>query len=89
MCWVCPQGVTAERRAELAKRVRQLGEDAKIAVRNSRQDAHNAFKKMKADNLLTEDDLHGAEKKLQSKVDDANKNIEEMVQKKERDIMTV
>lgn len=81
--------LTEERRADLAKRVRQLGEDAKIAVRNARQDAHNAFKKMKADNLMTEDDLHGADKKLQAKVDDANKKIEDMVQNKDRDIMTI
>lgn len=81
--------MTEERRAETAKKVRKMGEDAKISIRNARQEAHNNFKKMKADSTITEDDLHSSEKKLQDRVDDANKVIEEMVHNKETDIMTV
>lgn len=81
--------LTEERRKDLIKVVKKMAEDAKIAVRNSRQDAHNAIKKMKADSILTEDDLHVAEKELQNKVDDINKKIDETMSGKEKDVMTV
>jgi ribosome recycling factor len=81
--------MTEERRKELSKLVKKYAEDAKITVRNARQDAHNTFKKMKNDNDFTEDDLHTADKKLQTKVDDANHNIDEAAAAKEKDVMTV
>lgn len=81
--------LTEERRSDLAKHVKKLGEDAKISVRNARQDAHNAFKKLKGDNEITEDDLHTADKRLQDKVDAVNKAVDEAVAAKEKDIMTV
>lgn len=81
--------LTEERRAELTKVVRKLAEEAKIAVRNARQDAHNAFKQLKADNAITEDDLRDADKKLQSKVDDFNARIEDSAKVKEQDVMKV
>lgn len=81
--------LTEERRRDLAKTVSKLAEDAKIGVRNARQDAHNKFKQMKSDGELTEDDLRSYEKKLQDKVDAANKEIEEAAKAKEKDIMTI
>ena len=78
-----------ERRSELAKHVSRLAEEARVSVRNGRQDAHNHFKQLKADNEITEDDLHNADKKLQEKVDDVNKKIDEFAKSKEQDIMTV
>ena len=81
--------LTEERRRDLTKHVSKLAEEAKIAVRNSRQDAHNKFKQMKNDNELTEDDLRAADKQLQDKVDAANKQIDELAKAKEKDIMTV
>ena len=81
--------LTEERRMDLSKHVHKLAEEAKISVRNLRQDAHNKFKQMKSDNEMTEDDLRSADKKLQDKVDDANKEIEESSKAKEKDIMTI
>ena len=81
--------LTEERRAELCKHVRKLSEEAKIAVRNFRQDVINKFKQMKADSEITEDDLHGGEKKLQTKVDDVNYKIDAAAKSKEQDVMTV
>jgi ribosome recycling factor len=81
--------LTEERRTELSKHVHKLAEEARIAVRNSRQDAHNHFKQLKADNEITEDDLHGADKKLQVKVDEYNNKIDEIAKSKEQDVMTV
>ena len=81
--------LTEERRVELTKHVKKLAEEAKIAVRNARQDAHNSFKQMKNDNEITEDDLRDADKKLQNKVDDANANIDQLAKAKEQDVMTI
>lgn len=81
--------LTEERRVQITKQVRKLAEDAKISVRNARQDAHNHFKKLKSDSEITEDDLRDAEKKLQNKVEDANKEIDSVTKSKEQDVMTV
>lgn len=81
--------LTEERRVELVKHAKKLAEDAKISIRNSRQDAHNQFKQLKANDEITEDDLHDGDKKLQNKVDEANVKIEEVLKTKEQDIMTV
>ncbi len=81
--------LTEERRAELTKHVHKLAEEAKIAVRTARQDAHNHFKQLKSDSEITEDDLRDAEKQLQNKVDEANKKIDEVASAKENDVMTV
>ncbi len=81
--------LTEERRIELTKHVKKLTEEAHIAIRNARQDAHNAFKQMKTANEITEDDLHDADKKLQMKVDDANSEIDDLAKSKEQDVMTI
>jgi len=81
--------MTEERRTDVAKKVRELSEAAKISVRNVRQDAINAMKKAKDDKQITEDDVFSGEKKLQDSVDEANKQIEESAKTKEQDIMTV
>lgn len=81
--------LTEERRIDLTKHVKKLAEDARIAVRNARQDAHNQFKQLKADGDITEDDLHDADKSLQAKVDEGNKKVDEAAEAKEKDVMTV
>jgi ribosome recycling factor len=81
--------LTEERRSELTKHVHKLAEDARISVRNARQTAHEAFKKLEADKEISEDDMHNANKMLQDEVDKANKEIEELAKQKEEDIMTV
>lgn len=81
--------LTEERRKELVKRVNSLAEEARIAIRTSRKDAIISFKEMEKTSELTEDDLHLYEKKLQDKVDEVNKRIDELSQTKEKDIMTV
>lgn len=81
--------LTEERRSNLTKVVHKLAEEARISVRNSRQIAHDAFKKLESDKSISEDDLFHANKLLQVEVDKVNKEIEEMGKKKEHDIMTV
>ncbi len=81
--------LTEERRAELTKIVHKLAEDARISIRNARQTAHEAFKKLENDKEISEDDFHLANKHLQEAVDKANDEIEEIAKAKEKDIMTV
>ncbi len=81
--------LTEERRVELTKHVKKLAEEAHIAIRTARQDAHNAFKQMKTASEITEDDLRDADKNLQNKVDDANTEIDNLAKAKEQDVMTV
>lgn len=81
--------LTEERRKDLTKVVHKLAEDARIAVRNARQKAHDAVKNKQKSSEITEDDARHADKLLQEKVDKANQQIEEMAKGKENDVMTV
>lgn len=85
---VIPQ-LTEDRRRDLTKQVHKLAEDAKISVRNSRQKAHTHMKEMQKNSEITEDDLRSGEKRLQEKVDNINKQIDELAKAKESDIMTI
>lgn len=81
--------LTEERRTELAKVVKQLSEEAKISIRNSRQTAHTRFKEAEGAGEITEDDKYGAEKRLQEVVDEYNGKVDEMEKGKSEGIMTV
>ena len=81
--------VTEERRKELTKSVKKLGENDKVAIRNLRRDANDQLKKMQKAGEITEDDLAQDEKVVQKMIDDAIKEIDEIVKKKEADIMEV
>lgn len=81
--------LTEERRKDLAKVVHKLAEEARIAVRNARQKAHDAVKSQQKNNEMTEDDSRHADKMVQEKVDKANQTIEEMAKGKDHDVMTI
>jgi len=81
--------LTEERRADLTKLVHKLAEDCRISIRNARQTAHEAFKKLETDKEISEDDFHLSNKHLQEEVDKSNKEVEELAKAKEQDIMTV
>lgn len=81
--------LTEERRKDLVKIVYKLEEDSKIVIRTARQEANNHFKQLKTSSEITEDDLAGAEKQLQVKVDEYNTKLEVMAKDKEREVMTV
>ncbi len=81
--------LTEERRKELAKQVRKYAEDAKIAVRNIRRDAMEKFKAQKKASEITEDDLKIAEKDLQKLTDDWTKKIDEIADKKEKELFEI
>jgi len=81
--------LTEDRRKELVKHVNKLTEEARITIRTARQDAHNELKKLKEDSKITEDNWHEADEKLQARVVDVNKKIDELAKSKEVDVMTV
>lgn len=81
--------LTEERRKDLVKMVKKLGEEAKVAIRNERRDANDKLKKLNKNNELTEDDLKRAEKEVQEQTDDAIKQIDKMLEVKEAEIMEV
>ncbi len=85
---VIPQ-VTEERRKELTKTVKKMGEDAKVAVRNLRRDANEKLKKMEKDHEITEDDLKKALDQVDKSVEKAIKGIDEVVAQKDKEIMEV
>ena len=80
---------TEERRKELAKIARKYGEEAKVAVRNARRDLMDAFKKMKKDSTITEDDMAEAEKKAQKLTDRYVDEIGKTIADKEQEIMNL
>ncbi len=85
---IVPQ-LTEERRKELTKTTKKMGEEAKVAVRNLRRDTNEAVKKLEKNAEITEDDLKKALDDIQKATDLHTKQIDEMIQKKDKDIMEV
>ena len=81
--------LTEERRKELVKQIHKYSENGKVAIRNIRRDAMEAFKKKQKASEITEDDLKVAEKDLQKLTDDMSKEIDALLEKKEKELMAV
>ncbi len=81
--------LTEERRKELTKQVHKYGEDGKVAIRNIRREAMDAFKKAEKKSEITEDDLKKLEKELQDITDKQCKVLDELTAKKEKELMAV
>ena len=81
--------LTEDRRKELVKQIRKYAENGKVAVRNIRRDAVDAFKKKQKASEITEDDLKQAEKDLQKMTDDSCKVLDDLLAKKEKELMAV
>ncbi len=79
--------LTGERRKEFVKQLKDLGEKAKIAVRNQRRDMNDMAKEMQKDGDITEDDLKRVLAKIQEATDEVGKKIDEIVADKEKEIM--
>ncbi len=80
--------LTEERRKELAKDVKKKGEAAKVAVRNIRRDGNDAFKKLKGSDV-SEDEIKDLEDQLQKMTDKYIKEVDETVDAKTKEVMTV
>ncbi len=81
--------MTEDRRKELSKSVKKMGEDTKVAVRNLRRDANDKVKKMEKAGEYTEDDVKGTLDDIQKLTDKSIKEIDVIVANKEKEIMEV
>lgn len=81
--------VTEERRKELIKVIKKYGEETKVAIRNERRDANDSLKKLEKAGELTEDNLKKSMDEVQKKTDKSIKDIDLIIEYKEKEIMEV
>lgn len=81
--------LTEEKRKLLCKDVSKYAEESKVSIRSIRRDAIEKLKKLKKDSVITEDDLHDGEDKVQKLTDEYVKKADELASKKEKDIMEI
>ena len=80
--------LTEERRKDLVKQIRNEAEHGRISIRNVRKDANDSLKKLLKEHV-SEDEVHKAESTVQTMTDDYIQKIDDLVAKKEEEIMTV
>jgi len=85
---VFPQ-LTEEKRKELCKDIKKMGEEAKVAVRSARRDTMDKLKAMKKNSEITEDELKNAEKDVQKVTDNFCAEVDSMVSEKDKEIMSI
>lgn len=81
--------LTEERRRELAKQVKKLAEDAKVALRNERRDALEGLKKLNKDKVITDDDMSAFEKDFDKVMAKFTGEVEKLAKEKESEVMSV
>ena len=81
--------LTEERRKDLVKDIRKIAEESKVAIRAIRRDGMDMAKTAQKNNEMTQDDLSAAETKIQKMTDTKIAEIDELLAKKEKEIMTV
>lgn len=81
--------LTEERRIELTKLTKKMGEEAKVAVRNLRREANESVKKQEKDGEISEDDRDDELEQIQKTTDEAVKAIDEIIKAKDKEIMEV
>jgi ribosome recycling factor len=80
--------LTTERRKELAKMVKKMAEEAKVALRNVRREANEDLKDLKKEKLLAEDDAHRGQEEVQKLTDEYIKKVDLQAAEKEKEIMS-
>ncbi len=81
--------LTEERRKELVKDIKKMAEEAKVAVRSVRRDGIDEFKTKQKNSEITEDDLKVAESEIQKLTDAKIADIDAILEKKEKEVMSV
>ena len=84
---VVPQ-LTEERRRDLVKQVKMEGENARVSIRNARREANDEYKNMQKDGL-SEDETKTAEDNIQKLTDEFTEKVDNIVEAKDKDIMTI
>ena len=81
--------LTEERRKDLVKQIKRMGEESKVAARNVRREAMDAIKKMKNAKTLSEDEVKACEQDVEKKIAACIEDIDKAVSAKEKELMTV
>ncbi|MBO4235503.1 MAG: ribosome recycling factor [Firmicutes bacterium] len=81
--------LTEERRVELTKTVKKMGEETKVAIRNLRREGVDKLKKQQKDGEMSEDELKGELEDLEKVIEVAIKDVDKIVSEKEKEIMEV
>ncbi len=81
--------LTEERRKEIVKQVKKMGEDAKVAVRNVRRDCLDSLKKMNKNKEMTDDEYANYETDIEKTVNKTVESIDKLTQEKEKEILTI
>lgn len=81
--------ITEDRRKELLKSCKAMGEDGKVAIRNVRRDGVDAVKKMEKAGDISEDESKGVQDSIQKITDKYVKEVDAIISKKEKEVMTV
>lgn len=81
--------LTEERRKELVKDIRKLGEESKVSIRSIRRDGIDMAKASQKKSEMTEDELSGAEEKIQKMTDTKIDEIDKILDNKEKEIMSI
>lgn len=82
-------GLSEERRNQLASRIKDMAEDARVAIRNIRRDANKDLDKLEKQSEISEDDCKRGKEHIQDLTDEYTKEVDEMLEKKTEDIMRV
>jgi ribosome recycling factor len=81
--------MTEERRRELVKQSKKMGEETKVAVRNHRREAMDIIKKMKTAKELSEDEAAGCEADVEKTVSGYMTKVENVISAKEKELMSI
>ncbi len=81
--------LTEERRKDMVKLIKKMGEESKIAIRNHRRDANEELKKQEKAKTLTEDEVKKALDVVQKKTDEKVAEVDKIIAGKEKEIMTI
>ncbi|NOZ61401.1 MAG: ribosome recycling factor [Calditrichaeota bacterium] len=81
--------LTEERRLELVKQTKRMGEEIKVSVRNARREANDALKKAEKSSDISEDDSHRGQENVQKLTDEFVKKVDDILKAKEKEIMEI
>lgn len=81
--------LTEEKRKDLVKQVKKMGEDAKVAIRNARRDKNDEVKKAEKSKEISEDDSKKYQDEIQKVTDKFVKDVDDIIVVKERELLTV
>jgi ribosome recycling factor len=81
--------MTEERRKEMVKLVKKMGEETKVAIRNHRRDGNEEVKKQEKAKTISEDEAKKATDLVQKKTDDKVKEVDTVIAGKEKEILTI